>query len=292
MLLWEIMLSADRDRSDRMLLAAQALFDPLLLATPSELVVRYLRNAYPKNVVNYSFFSASRLGELWRPMTEDFSRKFSFDGHMEKAGPYRALSKNFRAVIEGRAHGDEIVSLATEYVHGVYGALSEDLLSWGLDEVTAKFVILYVFLLLMIGADVDRAEVDDFWQSLGFAGPIAAEQPTKVFVDYPEIFVRGPLLEMANMASLQYRLGATNRGSLHDGMHMAYAPYVDAILSNDDAFLQLAAEHKFYRRKVHHLSTVQITKAELPLAHYPNDQKLRSLGAGEDDDPSSNFSGQ
>jgi hypothetical protein len=41
-LLWEIMLNTDRERADELLLAAQALFDPVLLATPTELTVRYL----------------------------------------------------------------------------------------------------------------------------------------------------------------------------------------------------------------------------------------------------------
>ena len=52
---------------------------------------------------------------------------------------------------------------------------------------------------------------------------------TRVFMDYPEIFVRLPILEMAVMAALQYQGGKTNRGAIYDGMHMAYAPYVAAI---------------------------------------------------------------
>ncbi len=75
-------------------------------------------------------------------------------------------------------------------------------------------------------------------------------QVTRVFLDFPEIFRCGPILEMANMAALQYAVGVTNRGVLHDGMHMAYAPYIDIIVSTDAAFLELGAKHDFCRLQV------------------------------------------
>ncbi len=277
MLLWEIMLNTDRERADTMLLAAQALFDPLLLATPTELTTRYLRHTYPENAVNYSFFTNVAWRDLWRAMTTDFTRTFSFDfdSLLAKTKPFRIISKNLGSVIEGRYHDDEIVILASTYVNDVHTTLCDDLRSRGVDDHIAKFVILYVFLLLLISADLDGSEAYEFWADKGFTEKLEPDQIIRVFTDFPEIFVCGPILEMAVMAALQYRSGSTNRGSLHDGMHMAYAPYVDAILSNDDAFLKLSAEHSFYRHRVLHLSEVQFSKVELPLADYPDDQRLR-----------------
>lgn len=97
---------------------------------------------------------------------------------------------------------------------------------------------------------------------------------TRVFIDHPEIFIRGPLVEMAVMAALQYQTGKTNRGAIYDGMHMVYAPHVAAILSNDRAFISLAESHLRYRTQVLHMSQVSITDVALKLDDCPNDQKL------------------
>lgn len=278
-MLWEIMLNSDRDRADYMLLAAQALFDPILLATPSELTVRYLRCAYPKNKVNYDFFAGCAWADQWRLMNNNFNQKFSYDFDLllSKTRPFRLLSKNLEKVLENREHSDEMVGLATEYVSKIHAALCDDLRSWEVDDLTAKVVILYTFLFLIILADLDGTEVQQFWKEKGFFGNLQHQQITGVFVDYPEIFRCGPILEMAKMATLQYQVGPTNRGVLHDGMHMVYAPYVTSILSNDEAFLKLAEACPFYRGRVQHLSEVRFTDIELPLKEYPNDQKLRNL---------------
>lgn len=277
MLLWEIMLTADELRADKMLLAAQALFDPLLLATPAELCARYLRNAYPANTVNYSFLTNVEWASLWSEMTADFGKTFSFSRETLKAKtePFRLISKNLAIVLDGHEHSDEMVQLATVYVREIQAVLSDDLNALGIDDVTAKLVILYVYLLLLLGTDLDKSDVDALWAEKGFTGDKAHAQVTEVFVDYPRIFACGPLLEMAVMVAAQYRAGSLNRGSLHDGMHMAYAPYVHSVLSNDHAFLRLANQHSAYKHRILHLSLVHIQDVELSLEDYPHDQRLR-----------------
>lgn len=275
-LLWEIMLNSNRQKADEMLLAAQTLFDPLLLATPTELAVRYLKHAYPNNTVNYSCFSDVSWAKLWRPMTEDFRRtlNYDYDDLLKKTKPFRDISKNLEHVIAGRVHGDDVIDTTMQYVCTVYLAIRSDLEVWKVDEITAKFVILYVFLFLVVFADLDGEEVRKFWADKDFH---SLEWVMEVFTDYPEIFLRGPILEMATMSSLQYRSKNTNRGVLHDGMHMVYAPYVNAILSNDGAFLDLSKKHNFYSGRVVHLSDLEFFTRKLSLEDYPDDQKSRSL---------------
>jgi len=264
MLLWEIMLNSDRARADMMLMAAQALFDPVLLGTPTELTTRYLRSAYPRNVINYEIRSGLRLAELWARMTRDFSitATYDFDTLVLKSKPIRDISKNLTSIIEAKSHPIEMVNLAKTFVTQTFDALCDDLRTWGLDDVTAKFVILYTFLLLLAYADLDGTEAKNFWIEKGFLGELERAEVTRVFIDYPEIFVRGPILEMAIMAALQYRSGKTNRGAIYDGMHMVYAPYVSAILSNDAAFLKLKEEHPHYRARLYHMSQIKIADVD------------------------------
>ncbi len=250
MLFWEIMLSSDAEHADRLLFCAQALLDPVLLATPSDLAARYLRFAYPENLVNYSYFADAAWLEGWRAMTEDYARTFTFQGHLEKARTFRVVSRNLRSVIENKSHADETVALATTFVTLVYTALGDDLAELPLDQATAKLVILYTYLLLLLPSDLENSDADALWRSKGFVGELEHAQISRVFIEYPGIFERGPLLEMANLAALQFRSGATNRGVLHDGMHMAYAPFVDLIYSRDSAFVELGKQSAFYRAKI------------------------------------------
>lgn len=277
MLLWEIMLISDRDRADRMLLAAQALFDPVLLATPTELTVRFLHSAYPNNVVNYPITTDLDIGRIWRAMTDAFERTFDYDlaNLIARTKSFRSMSKNLVAIIEGRSHEQEIVRLASEFVTTIYVSIAEDIEAWGMDEILAKFVILYAFILLMAYADLDSAAARQFWIEKGFDGPEEGWQVTRAFVDYPYMFRVGPILTMAGMAAQQYRNGPTNRGALFDGMHMVYSPYVDAIISNDRAFLDLANNHPYFRQRTLHISELDIRRVSLPLSDYPDDQKLR-----------------
>ena len=256
MLLWEIMQITNEEQADFMMMAAQAMFDPVLLGTPTELAIRYLKSAYPRNIVNYSTITSLPWAKIWARMTRNFGRRFQYDRDLllEKTRPFREISRNLTAVLDDVPHKNKTVDLARQYVGLVHGAMEEGLNGHGPDEITAKLVILYTYLLLLTHMDLDGSPARDFWASRGFDGASEHRQVTQVFIDYPEIFVRGPLLEMANMAALQYRSGRTNRGALHDGMHMVYAPHVDAILSTDAAFLEMARSFSHYSTKIMHPS--------------------------------------
>lgn len=276
-LLWEIMLNSDREHADKLLLAAQALFDPVLLATPTELTVRYLQSAYPNNVINYDVAAGPPWANRWPAMTNDFSRTIIYDFNelVLKTSGLRSMSKNLDSIMEGTDHPLELVRLAGQLVSTVYEAISEDTRSWGLSEMMAKFVILYAFLILMVYADMDGTPAKDFWIAKGFVGDRKDDVIISAFWDYPEIFRQGPILSMAIMAAMQHAEGKTNRGAILDGMHMIYTPHVDTILSNDAAFLRLAQGVPYFRNKVRHMSEMALRRVSLPLTDYPNDQKLR-----------------
>ncbi len=275
--LWEIMLVSDLERADKMLLAAQALFDPVLLGTPTELTIRYLRSAYPQNIINYDVVTALSWASSWPAMTRELRRTFEFDVEQlrAKTAPIRQVSRNLKTVLESEGHERDMVGLTAKFVSMIFGAIHEDVELWKLDEVTAKMVILYGFLLLMAGADLDAEPAREFWREKGFHGEDTHAEVTRMFIDYPDIFRQGPLVTMAAMAALQYKSGKTNRGALHDGMHLIYAPHVHAILSNDAAFLDLASTFPWMRAKVRHMSEINLRMVEVPLNDYPDALQTR-----------------
>lgn len=283
-ILWEIMLVSDRERADEMLLAAQALFDPVLLGTPTELTIRYLRSAYPHNVINYDVVTSLSWAASWPAMTRELRRTFEYDvEHLRaKTAPIRQVSRNLKIVLESEGHERDMVGLTAQFVSMIFGAIHEDVGLWKLDEVTAKMVILYGFLLLIAGADLEDAPAREFWQEKGFHGEDAHLEVTRMFTDYPDIFRQGPLVTMAVMAALQYKAGKTNRGALHDGMHLIYAPHVHAILSNDAAFLDLAGAFPWMRAKVRHMSEINFSMVEVPLNDYPDALQTRDGLVGKE----------
>lgn len=277
MLLWEIMMVSDRQRADAMLHAAQALFDPVLLGTPTELAVRYLESAYHGGDRGYDVRSNLSWATLWPEMTRDFSRTFNYDFEevARKTAPMRKLSKNLRSVIEGRPHADPEVDLVRIFVDTVFRAIADDLERTGLDDVTAKFVILYTLLLLMAHADLDGTAAQDFWLRRGFIGELQHAEVTRAFIDYPDIFENGPMLAMAMMAAFQHRKGMANRGAIHDGLHVSYAPYVHTVVSNDAAFLGIADTHPYFAARLLHMSQIDLRRVELPLTEYPEASQSR-----------------
>lgn len=271
MLLWEIMLISDRDRADAMLMAAQALFDPVLLGTPTELAVRYFEKAYDGTDPYYDVRSNTNWGRLWPAMTRDLNRTFKYDLDelITKTRPMRAISKNFRNIIDGTPHTDDIVEAIRSYVDLVHNALADDLEASGIDRITARFVILYACLLLMVSADLESAAARDFWERRGFVGDLKHAEVTQAFFDLPHMFDHGPLLCMAMMAAFQYRSGIANRGAILDGLHLSYAPYVHTILSDDAAFLGIARTHSYFAPRLLHMSQFDLKRVELRLADYP-----------------------
>jgi len=282
--LWEIMLVTDRDQADEMLLAAQALFDPVLLGTPTELTIRYLRSAYPQNVINYDIATSLSWASSWPAMTRELRRTFDYDVEQlrAKTAPIRQVSRNLKTVLEGEGHERDIVGLTAKFVSVIFGAIREDVALWKVDEITAKMVILYGFLLLLAGADLDEEPAREFWREKGFHGEDAHAEVMRMFTDYPDIFRQGPLITMAVMAVLQFKSGKTDRGALHDGMHMIYAPHVHAIISNDAAFLDLAESFPWMRAKVRHMSEINLRMVEVPLDDYPDALQTRDGLEGED----------
>lgn len=283
-ILWEIMLVSDHKLADEMLLAAQALFDPVLLGTPTELTIRYLRSAYPEDVINYDVVTSLSWASSWPAMTRELRRTFEYDVEQlrAKTAPIRQVSRNLKIVLESEGHERDMVGITAKFVSMIFGAIREDAELWKLDEVTAKMVILYGFLLLLAGADLDDEPAREFWQEKGFVGEDAHAEVTRMFTDYPEIFRQGPLVTMAVMAVLQYKSGKTNRGALHDGMHMIYAPHVHVILSNDAAFLDLAGTFPWMRAKLRHMSEINLRMVEVPLDDFPDALQTRDGLEGEE----------
>lgn len=106
-------------------------------------------------------------------------------------------------------------------------------------------LVLALFILCM-GIELTNSHLTEFWKPTGVD---SADDPFELrpferleyLVDsYPGLFTHGPLLEMANMMSIQRELGGKmNRGALFDAMHSVYCYYCGNTITMDDHFIEL-----------------------------------------------------
>lgn len=272
--LWEVFVSQDDDLSDALTLFAQQGFSRKLLATPSEIIVRFLTEAYPKNRCNYSEFCDLEMANIWRKMTDDPNIKFDYNKNdlIKKTQYLRALSKKVSQILkypETEVEDDNDVpylSLA-RVVHTYYQALSDDLIKpmrsgeayqlFLLDreedvdyQLLDKLVILFVILFMILRMDIDYRIVDDFWKKHGFSDTDLKGKLIFFFERYPEIFRYGPFLQMALVSYYQIKKGGRNRGVLFDSYHAIYASYCNIIVTKDTGFQALQAL-PFFKKKLH-----------------------------------------
>lgn len=263
--LWEIMLTSDNLNSDFLVFSAQNLFSEKLLAAPTELIIRYLRNAYPENKVNYGIHTELDIGRIWSRMTTDNSVKFEYDKSKlkKKTSLIRKISNNLPSIIGGSVNKDnQFLYNISKVISVYYECLRDDgFLSSSLkynEEVLSKLVVLFALLFFVLRMDIDTNLIEEFWKD----EEVPIDEPTKMlmhlFETYPELLKKGPLLEMAVMAYNQVMLGNTNRGLLLDCYHMIYAPYVNWIVTGDMGFDNLKKLESHYSGKIVHVSEMNI----------------------------------
>lgn len=264
--LWEIMLTSDDFNSDFLVFSAQQFFTADLLATPSELVIRYLEKAYPENKVNYPIYTDLQIGEIWSRMATDTSIKFEYDKDnlKQKTDFIRTLSKQLPAILDDAhtRHDDALLQSVSRVLNVYYNCLNEDgFLPKNTQydhKIIFKLVIVFVLLLMVFRQDFNSQATDEFWNKADIDTNNHTEMLIYFFEKYPLVFQRGPFLEMAVMAYNQVKLGKTNRGLILDCFHMVYAPYVDWIVTGDEGFEKLSNLESRYRQKLIHVKNLNI----------------------------------
>lgn len=262
---WELMLTCQFD-SDFLLYCAQNLFSAKMLGTPTELVIRYLRNAYPKNTVNYDIFTGQKIGEIWEKMVHSNSVTIEYDQEelLNKTKMLRLLSSNLSAIARypnSRIENEFIKDIA-HVLHTVYECLVRDGFLGHVDstkydiEVLAKLYALWVMGIFLLRFDFYNSPVEEFWTDEGFEPEDHLAKLMHIIETYQELLHRGPIMEMTIMSYHQLMSGRKNRGLLLDSMHCVYAPYVDTIVSADEDFRRLATLESQYSKKIIHIEDI------------------------------------
>lgn len=264
--IWEVMLT--EGHHDFMIFAAQNLFSEHMLATPSEIVVRYLHNAYPENQINYRIYTDLEIGDVWRRMSHDNTVTFMYDKKKlrDKTKILWKISNNLPSILKYPAitPKDILMEHIAHIVFTSYDCLLNDGFlpkSEGMKydhEILYKLFVLFILVLFILRLDIDCDVIEQFWNDIGIDYSDPIRRLIFVFEKYPELLKRGPLMEVTIMAYHQLYLGRKNRGLIFDSLHMLYSPYVDTIISADKHFKELRSQEMHYKHKLVHVSEINL----------------------------------
>lgn len=246
--LWEILLNSSDARKEKLLYWLQFSCADYLLKSPTELVVTYIQAGLPKNDKKrfwYDRESSLELGNLWKRIHRKADKTIPIDlaKLKERTEPINSLSKMHKSLLDSMTDKSEIGYDADAF-HKIMIGLRERLKSQGeltrAQEKRYKTSLILAFFILCIGIELDSSPIQRFWEATGLTHEQPFERLEFLTSNHPELFVRGPIVEMMLMVEAQaHDTNSSNRGTIFDSLHTIYCYYADNVVSNDRHFLAL-----------------------------------------------------
>lgn len=245
--LWEILATADDVRREQLIYFSQHLFEDVLLPSPEELLVNYIRAGCPINETKYDLASCGMYADAWKDICRIKEKTLivNLDDHNRLNTSLRKFCKNYYTF----SKFDSIdVSLDPKTVSTQF-EIQQLINFYGIipkgqqddPETIRHFRIVAFFMLMFLcaGAAVDRKVIERFWSSVGIE-----EMPQKIeytFTELKALFQRGPMAVIALMTEVQVSR-KFNRGMFFDCLHSVYSIYADLFISNDEHFRSFRSE--------------------------------------------------
>lgn len=273
--LWEILLTGDKEKREKIIFFCQHLFHEQLMNSPSEFIVNYINAGCPLVETKYDFHSKLSLSETWKDISQDKRKTFVYDytSLKDKMKLFQKTSKQLdkiinRVVLDITVSDDEL-SLQ-QFVNFFYRQIKDDLKYHDpAYHKVVKIAILLIFYILCLEVDLDNSPQKKFWQQVGISPSI--DRLYYIMEKHKTLPIRGPFYQMAIMAYHQISLDQkSNRGLFMDCLHSIYITYADIFLTNDEHFKTLKEKdiHPNFRRLMH-INEIEITTQLRPI-YNPN----------------------
>jgi hypothetical protein len=246
--LWEILLSSDDMNKEKIIFGCQHLFSEKMLASPSELILKYIDNGCC-NIKPDKIYTESLLGNTWHDVNTDNRRTFIYDKNELKRGVkhINRLSKHIDKIVYNKISDENeelflIQRVIEHYITLTVHAKDNESI------VFAKLVFIFIFYILCIGLDIDNSAVNKYWNDRNIND--AVDKLEYLINNYRSLFVEGPFIDMALIAYSQVKKNDHNRGLYFDCMHGIYLPYVDIFITCDSDFNKVKGLDK-YKNKIY-----------------------------------------
>jgi hypothetical protein len=273
--IWEVLLTADDERKERLIRFAQHFADAELLPSPEELLVKYVEQGCPLVERKRSLVSQSHLTDTWRDLCECPDKTFIYDRDdivrrtrlvARTIRDLHKLSRDRKVALSPYSHDVDLDITLEQFIGQM--SLAKDAGSIRpRDRLVYRIALFYIFMVMCAGAGVDSAPFAAFWKKLGIDATI--DRCSYVLKHLECLVYRGPFVQMAQMTLVQSP-GSYSRGLYWDSLHCAYLPYVSWFLAEDEHFQAIRAEligHPFAGR-IHQPSKMVRTEESRPV-HMP-----------------------
>lgn len=243
--IWEILLTNDRDRRERLIYCLQRVCNRRMLPSPSELILAFAESGCPRKEPYRELRSELQLALTWQEVCEDHARTFVYDfSEWTRRGKF--LRDEFGRLARFIVKPPTDPSSSTEG-RALLGSLDRmigcdqradtSMCRYGSRRAVWRLSALFELLLTCSEADIDPTPSQQFWARHGVRS--IRDRVELVLRRYPQLLYRGPLAAMGIVAYHQLNDGSESRGMVWDCLHAAYLDYVDGFLTNDAHFVGL-----------------------------------------------------
>jgi len=242
--LWEIFLTKDQDRRYNLFDFSRCLFYDFLIPSPEEIIINYIKSGCPEREAPYEFKSQSLFAKEWAFACKNLDYEFqpdreqieSYTHHFRFIGEYFLKVKKGYRLRPLYASNEASNKINSAYLQHIFKYLLE--IHGGTPDENEKHFIAVSLQLTMIilcyGIAFDQLTIEAFWNKDKQMEPL--ERLEYTIKHYPDIFFRGPIVNIAKMIIMQSG-NKSGRGVYFDSLHAIYTTYSQLYVSNDAHFL-------------------------------------------------------
>ena len=263
--IWEILMTSDEVRREKLIVFCQHLFCREILPSPSELIIPYIQAGMPKIETPRELISKSPIASTWRDLVDDTDKTFIFeyDALKTKIKLVQKCVRDIHKIIRNEdviigPHDSPTETTLSFLINNLSFVKSKKLCSR--DEILAYTVSLYyIMIVLCAEVEIDNGAIKNFWQSIGIDSVL--DRIMYVVDKIPQLIHTGPFFAMALMSISQSTTRKYPRGMYFDSMHSVYVTYVDMVLTADNHFLALRNLIPQYslKKKIFHMNEGKLT---------------------------------
>ncbi len=258
--LWEILLTSDETKRESLIHFSQHLFEPDLLPSPEELIIRYIKSGFPTVEPEYPLVSTGLFAVAWRDICEIKGKTLKFDSSIvEKTSILRKISRLLHEFNKSNTINIPAADLqvSVQQILDEYALIptnySDDI------EMIRHFrlVTFFIILIMCAGISIEGDLINKFWEQQGIYS--IQERIEITFSRFPQLLFRGPFNHIAYMTHYQ-SVGKFPRGVYFDSMHTVYSIYADHLLTADKHFCTFRENLKDlfpYVCNIHHLDEIK-----------------------------------
>lgn len=239
--LWEVLLTSNEEDREKLIQFAQHLFEPDLLPSPEELIVRYIEAGCPVAETEYHLASDGIFSAAWRDICRVKEKTLIYDQALiaQKTNGLRELARlvsefaKFGAIDISAKPGIAGLQVSVQQVLDRFNVIPPALQEIPDAVRHFRLVAFFIILILCAGSSIEGQIIEAFWSKRSINQ--IDQRIEFVFGTHPELVIRGPFQQIAFMTGFQ-SVGKFSRGVYFDSLHTVYSIYSDLMISADGHF--------------------------------------------------------